>query len=219
MAAAEERMKQALVGMLLSLACGSLGAQTVFFDDFNNETPDLNAVPSGWTVTGGTVDIIGSGPNGVLFDGRPGNGYYIDLDGSTNNAGLLSSTALSFAAGTTYELSFDLSGTGAQPNSMIYGINFVSALAPDVLLPVTLSSSPNFTRFSLLFATPVATSGRVVFDHQGGDNNGLLLDDVRVAVAIPEPETWGLLLAGFGLLGFAARRKRNEGREGRHVRQ
>jgi hypothetical protein len=72
---------------------------------------------------------------------------------------------------------------------------------------VALPSSQNFTRFSLLFSTPVATSGRVVFDHQGGDNNGLLLDDVRVAVAIPEPETWGLLLAGLGLLGFAARRR------------
>ncbi|HEV3007517.1 MAG TPA: PEP-CTERM sorting domain-containing protein, partial [Burkholderiales bacterium] len=103
--------------------------------------------------------------------------------------------------------SFDLAGAGVVPNTMIYGINFDSATAVDVLLPVTLPSS-QFIRFSLLFSTPVATTGRVVFDDQGGDNNGLLLDDVRVAVAIPEPETWGLLLAGLGLLGFAARRRR-----------
>lgn len=198
-------MNQIIVAAALALACGSLGAQQLFFDDFNDETPGLNRTPTGWTVMNGTVDIIGSGPNGTLFDARPGNGYYIDLDGSTSNAGLLS-TGLSFAAGTVYELSFDLSGSGGHTNTMIYGINFDSALAVDVLLPATLPSSQNFTRFSLLFATPVATSGRVVFDHQGGDNNGLLLDDVRVAV-IPEPQAYALLLAGLGLLGFSARRR------------
>jgi hypothetical protein len=202
-------MNKIIVAAALALASGSLGAQTLFFDDFNDETPGLNRTPTGWTVINGTVDIIGSGPNGTLFDARPGNGYYIDLDGSTNNAGLLSSTALSFAAGTTYELSFDLGDSGIATNTMIYGINFASAAAADVLLPATAPSS-QFTRFSLLFATPVATSGRVVFDHQGGDNNGLLLDDVRVAVAIPEPGTWGLLLAGLGLMGFVARRRKKE---------
>jgi carbonic anhydrase len=29
-----------------------------------------------------------------------------------------------------------------------------------------------------------------------------------VAAAVPEPETYALLMAGLGLLGFAARRKR-----------
>ena len=199
-------MKQSIVAAALALACGSLGAQTLFFDDFNDEIRGLTRTPTGWTLLNGTVDIIGSGPSGMLFDAWPGNGYYIDLDGGTNNAGLLASPALSFAAGTTYELSFDLAGSGIAPNTMFYGIDFNSTTAMDVLRSVTLPSVP-FTRFSLLFATPVAISGRVVFDHQGGDNNGLLLDNVRVAVAIPEPGTWGLLLAGLGLLGFAARRK------------
>lgn len=198
-------MNKLIVAAAISLAtaCGSAAAQTVFFDDFNDEFPDLDAVPNGWTVTNGTVDIIGSGPNGTLFDARPGNGYYIDLDGSSNNAGRLT-TRLSFAAGTAYELSFDLSGSGGVEESMTYGIDFDSPLAPDFLLPVA-SSSSQFTRVSLLFSTPVATGGAVVFDHAGGDNIGLLLDDVRVAV-IPEPHAWGLLLAGLGLLGFAARR-------------
>ncbi|MBL8504667.1 MAG: PEPxxWA-CTERM sorting domain-containing protein, partial [Rhodocyclaceae bacterium] len=29
----------------------------------------------------------------------------------------------------------------------------------------------------------------------------------EITAAVPEPETWALLLAGLGLLGFAARRK------------
>jgi hypothetical protein len=122
-------------------------------------------------------------------------------------AGRLSSTALSFAAGTTYELSFDLADPSGGTNTMIYGIDFAPATAVDVLLPAMTTSS-QFTRFSLLFATPVATSGRVVFDQPGGDNFGLLLDDVRVAVAIPEPGTYALLLAGLGLMGFVVRRRR-----------
>ena len=199
-------MKKAIVGAGLMLACATAHAQVLFFDDFNDEIPNLNATPTGWTVTNGTVDIIGSGPNGTLFDGRPGNGYYIDLDGSTNNAGTLSSTSLSFAAGTTYELSFSLAGSGGQLNTMTYVVDFVSVLAPDVLIPVTRPGSL-FEQVTLLFTTPVSTAGRIVFDHQGGDNNGLLIDNVRVAVVIPEPETWGLLLAGLGLLGFAARNR------------
>src|SRR5687768_473237 len=106
-------MKRIIVGTALALACTGAGAQQLFFDDFNDEVwgiNGLNKVPSGWIVANGTVDIIGSGPSGTLFDGRPGNGYYIDLDGSTRDAGVLSSPSLSFAAGTLYELSFDLSG-------------------------------------------------------------------------------------------------------------
>jgi hypothetical protein len=34
------------------------------------------------------------------------------------------------------------------------------------------------------------------------------LHDVTLeVVAVPEPETWGMLLAGLGLVGFAARRR------------
>jgi alkaline phosphatase D len=41
--------------------------------------------------------------------------------------------------------------------------------------------------------------------HTGSDQTDL--DNVRI-LAIPEPETYALLLAGLGLLGFAARRRR-----------
>ena len=34
------------------------------------------------------------------------------------------------------------------------------------------------------------------------------LDDVAVGAAVPEPATWALMIGGFGLTGFAARRKR-----------
>jgi len=40
------------------------------------------------------------------------------------------------------------------------------------------------------------------------NDNGRGLN-IGVAV-IPEPETWAMLLAGLGLLGFAARRKKQQ---------
>jgi hypothetical protein len=39
----------------------------------------------------------------------------------------------------------------------------------------------------------------------GGDNFGALLDNVSVS-AIPEPESYAMLLAGLSLIGFMARR-------------
>ncbi|MFA9217221.1 MAG: FxDxF family PEP-CTERM protein [Sphingomonadaceae bacterium] len=39
------------------------------------------------------------------------------------------------------------------------------------------------------------------------DSYGTSLDSVSLTSAVPEPETYGMLLAGLGLVGFAARRK------------
>lgn len=40
------------------------------------------------------------------------------------------------------------------------------------------------------------------------DNVGLILDDVRLTAAVPEPASWALLVAGFGLTGALVRRRR-----------
>ena len=44
------------------------------------------------------------------------------------------------------------------------------------------------------------------FDSNNGDNTGSILADVNVA-AVPEPETYAMLLAGLGLIGFMSRRR------------
>ena len=39
-------------------------------------------------------------------------------------------------------------------------------------------------------------------------NGGLgIIDNVTTAGAVPEPATWGLMIGGFGMVGFAARRR------------
>ena len=59
-------------------------------------------VSSGWTVTDGTVDLHGAGGS---YDVLPGNGSYVDLDGSSFASGLFSNN-VNLTGGTTYLLSF-----------------------------------------------------------------------------------------------------------------
>jgi hypothetical protein len=41
-----------------------------------------------------------------------------------------------------------------------------------------------------------------------GQVNALAIDSIKVTAAVPEPETYALMLAGLGVVGFVARRRR-----------
>lgn len=47
------------------------------------------------------------------------------------------------------------------------------------------------------------------FDSNNGDNSGSILANVNVA-AVPEPETYGMMLFGLGMVGFMVRRRKDE---------
>ena len=111
--------------------------------------------------------------------------------------------------GTSYTLSFLLAGSQrGDINTVSYGIDFNGDGVLDVSQSTTLASDVPFTPFSLVLVPLTSTnSARIVFDHAGGDNNGLLLDNVVLADTIPEPQTCALMLAGIVLLGYTARRR------------
>jgi hypothetical protein len=90
-------------------------------------------------------------------------------------------------------------------------------LAPQVsspyISPTAFTSNPftygGWTRYSF---TVDAASGshKLAFEGQGwnGQDTSVFLDKVSVAAPVPEPETYAMLLAGLGLMGtIAARRK------------
>lgn len=195
----------------LGAALPASAATTLFSDNFNTETlGTLNVTLSQWTIVRNSVDVIGDGGSFVFY---PGNGRYLDLDGSTQSAGRIETkTLFPLVVGENYRLSFSYGrnfGLGLTPESMRFGVtgNFDD--------PFSLSLNqdiPNLLPFSREF-TAMSATGRIFFDHAGGDNAGIVLDNVllesidRTAV-VPVPAALPLMLAGLAGLGFIARRRR-----------
>jgi hypothetical protein len=193
-----------LIALLAGLSCAAAThAATVFSDNFDANVLGLNSVPAGWSVSAGTVDIIGSTASGALFDLLPGHGAYIDLDGSTFASGLLS-VGLSLTAGVEYTATFDLAGS--QRGTAETGtVSFGSAG-----LSYALASADPFASLSLSFTPSTSGNFTLSFQNEGGDNLGALLDNVTVTsegspTPIPEPQTYALMLAGLALVAGAAR--------------
>lgn len=67
-----------------------------------------------------------------------------------------------------------------------------------------------YYQFFLGVASDTANIRSVVFTNAPGKyGDGIVLDDIRFAQPVPEPETYALMLVGLGLVGFAARRMSN----------
>ena len=228
---------QRLKGVVFTALCSALvmavtswSAQamptTLLTDNFDGENGGVGQTNfnglSNWDVTDGAVDLLGNG----TIDFFPGNGLYLDLDGTSNDAARLeSATTFSFAAGDTATLTFDLAG----PCSTFSPIcsRFANIDNGDNEVAVSLGSLFQET-FTFDFDEPSNTTGEVfetitrvipiaaaanvnlVFDHAGGDQIGLILDNVQLTVqsaSIPEPAAAGLLLVGLAGLVISARRR------------
>lgn len=190
-------------------AGGRAGAAVIFSDNFDAEALGLNVTPSNFTiVNGGTVDIIGIG----FFDLLPGNGRYIDLDGSSGAAGSIrSNPGLIPLVPGTYALTFDLAGSQRGNSTETVTVDVGTAGDPTAFgtqVYVVTGAEP-FTTRTIVFAAPANTDLRVTFTNAGGDNEGALLDNVQVAdfapAAVPEPA--GLALVGAGAVGLAGVRR------------
>ena len=174
-------------------------AAVLFSDDFNSYAPALNWNGSGTWTTGNSVDLVASSTFNLTCAGGAGN--CVDL--SASSSGFIS-RSLTLAAG-IYQLSFDY--TGNQLGSQFPLAGFTASVGSLVanIGPLANNSSA-FTSYSGTFTTAGPTT--LTFTQNGGDNfRGSILDNVVVA-SIPEPATWLLMIAGFGLVGGTMRRRK-----------
>ncbi|WP_152836512.1 PEP-CTERM sorting domain-containing protein [Rugamonas aquatica] len=189
------------IGIAAALLCASAAqASTIFSDNFDSDALGLNVVSfnGGWSVSDGAVDVIGA-PN--YFDLQPGNGHYIDLDGSSAKAGVFANS-VAVTGGVTYTLSFDLAGNNRNAGNDTVVVNFGGNSQT-----FTRLAGDSFQTFTLNYTATVSGNATFSFADQGTDRQGALLDRVTVT-AVPEPETYGMLLGGLAVLGALARRRR-----------
>ncbi len=184
-----------------ALLAGSVSANSLIFsDNFDANALGLNTTPTGWTVSSGTVDTIGNNPS--FYDLLPGNGRYIDLDGSTSNAGVLSKT-FSLTAGQSYIATFNLAGNQRNAGNDIVDVTFGT-----LTNSYTFSSTDLFSSYSLLFSPITSGNYDLSFSNQGGDDMGALLDNVSISNVNAVPVPAAVWLFGSGLVGLIATRRK-----------
>jgi choice-of-anchor C domain-containing protein len=156
---------------------------------------------TGWTVDSGSVDYISS--YWAAADGIRS----IDIAGSA-----IGSLSQSFAttAGQSYSVSFDLSSNPdlSGPRDLLVSID---GGAPSVFTHPGATGKDaagmNWTAQSFTFlAGGPSTTITITTNGTAQGVFGAALDNVA-AIAVPEPAAWALMLAGFGLVGGAMRRR------------
>ncbi len=166
-----------------------------------------NGIPDGGTaVTGWVAGTNGFDWHQAVEFGPAKDGYrMVDLTLGSRSGAISQSFAT--VAGRAYELRFAVTAPGA-----FFGAAALEVSVGDAVASYSVSRSPTFP---LSWETKTlafrATSGVTTLVFTGPSSSaywGPVIDDVSVTVAIPEPETYAMMLAGLGMLGFVARRRK-----------
>ncbi|MBC6432664.1 PEP-CTERM sorting domain-containing protein [Nostoc sp. HG1] len=194
------------IGFATTNSVSAASVTTLLQDDFNQENNGVGTLNynqfANFNVKNGSVDLIGN----TLFNFLPGNGLYVDLDGSTGKAGTLESkTTFNFQAGDLVNLSFKLAGNQRNDGIESVAVSLGSLFNETFSLP----KLQGFTTISRSFTVASATNATLKFVEAGGDNVGLLLDNVNLTKSVPEPGSIMGLLA-FGAFGATSLCKRKQ---------
>ena len=198
------------IAMFLFSTVGPASAFAIFEDDFNSYNGENGALnynfsdgDAKWSVTSGTVDLIGNG----FYDFLPGNGLYIDMDGSTGTAGEIKSSLINLIPG-SYILSFDLAGNQRNNSQEQVSIMVETGIFSEVY---SMSQDEPFHTFTANFTLSNRQEINIIFKGTGGDNIGMLLDNVKLEEASPVPIPGSILLLGSTLIGIIGYRKKSKG--------
>ncbi|NGZ84906.1 PEPxxWA-CTERM sorting domain-containing protein [Duganella aceris] len=220
-------MKRIIIAAVLSIAAIS-GAQAASIVGLNNT--GLNsagtAVGAGGAADGSYKltavtgnDGLSTGVPTITYDNQWPINPWLANSGTSKwitPTASQSQTLDAWSAGSyTYSLSFDLTGYNAASAA------FTGRLAADNSVVIklnnqTISNASGFTDWTSFSANSGFVSGVNTLDfvvsnwaQNGGNPTGLRVEFASSNVAaVPEPETYAMMLAGFALLGVVARRRK-----------
>lgn len=131
--------------------------------------------------------------------------------------GVLSQTVNNLISGKDYTLTFDYAlaqqaGPAGENLNNFWQVSFGNVVTKTTPLSIPDNGFSGWKKASMTF-TATGASELLSFLAKGtppGAPPFMLLDNVSLESAVPEPATWSMLLGGFGLIGFMARRRRNQ---------
>lgn len=145
---------------------------------------------TGWDIGATSVDLIKNSYNAI-------NVTSVDMLGTPGPGQI--SQSFGALAGTVYTLGFDL-GRNPFSHGADVTVNFGDQTG-------SFSGNNLVAHYTMSFTAQTSAVSLLSFASVGGDGySGAVLDNVSVT-SVPEPETYALLLAGLGFIGFTTRRK------------
>jgi hypothetical protein len=202
------KISQIVMIAMLTGATTVAQAAVVFSDNFNGYGVAIpwTTPTGGWSYQGtGNVDLVANNTYGISISNA--DGLFVDLNGTPGSPALQHSVG-GLTAGQTYDLSFDLAGNHRDMNfndsvTVKFGASSNTFSVAD--------ANADFSHFSLSFIATGSSADISFIDNltNGNRNIGTLLDNVSVT-AVPEPEVYGMMLMGLGLMGFVARKRKNK---------
>ena len=217
------KVKAATVAVVAMAGLASLPAhaQYVTNGDFENVAgvvpangyltlPAGSSALTGWTIGSvipgmSSIDVINKG----YFVPPAGGNYTVDLVGTPGAASI--SQNLLLAPG-QYKLEFDYAGNfqSGDPFKAAYvqtGNSFSVLVEFGTVGSLPIGGTPNWHHASYIFDAIVPPPTTLAFTNiAGGQFSGVLLDNVSVT-AVPEPESYAMVLAGLFMIGGIARRR------------
>jgi hypothetical protein len=167
-------------------------------------------VPPGWTLLAGSPDTMDAGNNvgvpglqdfGVLPSASPDGGTWVGMGASQGFIETFGQTLTGLSTGVSYTISWYAGNFG-------YINGYTSSNAIDVLIDntsvgtgATLNLGSNWFSQSVSF-TATSSSQNLSFQLANSNSSYLSIDGISISTtAVPEPETWALVLAGLACVG------------------